>query len=312
MINSEYYEPLPLLFKYKNENNGHLYLTKFLNKKFNIGFNDLLQLRLSYIEKVDTSQILNYNNIYFIDLKKIKLVDNENLFKFINLILIKNNKSSYKFIKYDFNVLILFNLNYINENFISKLSNIIEQYQEQNNFIMFSTNLKINDNQFYKLKSLCSLIPLNPFTEFKCKMNSKNEKQLFKLLNYDITKYELLLLVAKKNSKTISKLSATELYEFTCNNILLYNILNDNLYKNEIYSLSFNLISMFPLRNIITYTTNLITYSTINKLNNKYDLKSEDNLVNLHKNTEYDTNISDIIKLKKFINYIKNILDTWN
>ena len=188
-----YYEELPILFKYKNENNGYLYLTKLLNRKYNICYNDLSNFKMTYIEKVDTSQVLNYKNIFFIDFKKIKLVDNENIFKFINLILIKNNKSSYKFIKYDFNVIILFNINYINENYISKLTNIIENFQEQNNFILLSSYLKINDIKFHKLLTLCSKASLNVFKEFKMKLSSKNEKDIFKMLNYDITKYNLFL-----------------------------------------------------------------------------------------------------------------------
>ena len=94
------YEPLPLLFTYSAELNGYLYLTKLLNNKYNINFNDLTEVKISTNDNIDTSKILYYKNIYFIDFKKIKLIENENLFKFIKVILISNTKTKYQFIKY--------------------------------------------------------------------------------------------------------------------------------------------------------------------------------------------------------------------
>lgn len=301
-------ETLPIIFKYQNENNGYLYLTKFLNKYYKIGFNDLKQLTLTTKENIDTSQILNYNNIYFIDFKKIKLVDNENLFKFIDLILISNSKTNYKFIKHDFNILILFNLNYINENFISKLNNIVEKYQEFNNFIIFSIKQKITGNKFYKLHSLSNIINLNVDKEFILNYN-KNEIQLFKLMNYDIVKTELLFNIALQDKIKIFKLTPEKLYNFIINNVLIYNILHNYLNKNEIYNITFNIISMFSLKHIILTCNNIITYSTINNLNNEYNLKNNEKLNKIHMINVFDDNILDLIKLKKYITLIKKILN---
>ena len=53
----------------------------------------------------------------------------------------------------------------------------------------------------------------------------------------------------------------------------------------------------------------MIYYSTINKLNNHYDLKNTEKLIDLNKNIDFNNYTSDLITLKKFVNYIKNILD---
>lgn len=301
-------ETLPIIFKYQNENNGYLYLTKFLNKHYKIGFNDLKQLTLTTKENINTSQILNHDNIYFMDLKKIKLVDNENLFKFIDLILISNSKTNYKFIKHDFNILILFNLNYINENFISKLNNIVEKNQEFNNFIFFSSKEKINSNKFYKIHSLSNVINLNSNSEFTLKYNNV-ETQIFKLMNYDIVKTELLFNIALQEKIKLSTLIPEKLYSFIINNVLIYNILHNYLDKQEIYNITFNIISMFPLNSIILTCKNIITYSTINNLPNNYNLQNIETLNEIHMINIFDTNVSELIKLKKYITLIKKILN---
>jgi hypothetical protein len=303
------YEQLSILFKYNCENNGYLYLSKYINEKYKIGFNELTKFNLISNEKLNTEQILNNNNIYFIDFKKIKLIDNSNIFKIINLLLISNSKTKLKFIKYDYNIFILFNLNYINELFISKLTFIIENNQQFNNFILFSANTKINNIKFTKLKTLCQLIHLNPFKEFK--LNYKeNELIISKLLNFDIIKTDLLLDLANKNNINIKKLNKLELFNFIIKNILIYNIIYNNLCNNKIYELSFNLISMFSLKEIIKCCNNIILYSSINNLNNKYNLQCNNKLIKLQYNTlnNFDENINDIIKLKKYLNNVKQYL----
>jgi hypothetical protein len=307
------YEPLPLLFKYKCELNGYLYLTKFLNKKYNIEYNELVPFTLSINTNIDTSQVLKYRNIYFIDFKKIKLVDNENIFKFIKLILITNTKTNYQFIKYDFNIIILMNLNYINELFISKLTNIIEKYQENNNFIMFSNNTKLTNKKFHKLITLSTIIRLKPFKEFNLKYTI-NEKHIFELTGNNITKTELLIKVAEKQSIKITKLKPYEIYNFICNNLLIYNIINTYLSSPKIFDLSFNLLSMFSLREIITVIINIISYSTLNKLNNSYNLYNKYNSESELKLIEIsniagllDNNTSNLIKLKKFLGDVTSL-----
>jgi hypothetical protein len=302
------YEPLSLLFKYKCELNGYLYLAKLLNNKYNVNYNDLKSFKLSLNTNIDTSQVLNIDNIYIIDFKKVKLVNNENIFRFIELILITNIKTNYKFIKYDYNVIILMNINYINELFISKLIYIIEKYQGLNNFIMFSSNYKINDIKFKKLITLSTCIKLNPFKEFNLKYTI-NEKKIFSLLNNSITKTELLIQVAKEENIKLTKLKAIELYNFICDNILIYNIINKNLITNKIYDLTFNLISMYPLLDIISVINNIISFSTINKLDNKYNLGCQIKLIEFkQKSSVLNSNNIDLIKLKKYLSEIKKFI----
>jgi hypothetical protein len=303
------YEPLPLLLKYNTELNGYLYLTKYLNCRYNVNFNDLVEVKISTNENLDTSKILYYKNIYFIDFKKIKLIENENLFKFLNIILISNTKTKYQFIKFDFNIIILMNLNYINELYISKLTNIIENYQEYNNFIIFTSTEKIKQQSFHKLLTLSTVIHLNPFKEFNLKY-TKNERQIFKLLGNNITKTELLIQLASNNSIKLNKLSASDLYDYICNNILIYNIINANLATMKIYDISFNLISMFSLKDIIICCNNIISYSTLNNLHNPYNLLQQDKLTELHSTSyNFDNNNTDLVKLKKFIHETKKIID---
>jgi hypothetical protein len=299
------YEPLSLLFKYKCELNGYLYLAKLLNNKYNVNYNELNPFKMSINTSIDTSQVLSIGNIYLIDFKKIKLVNNENIFRFIKLILITNTKTNYQFIKYDYNIIILMNLNYINELFISKLTDIIEKNQERNNFIIFSSNHKLNDIKFKKLITLSTCIKLNPFKEFNLKYTI-NEKKIFLLLNSNITKTELLIQLAKKENIKLTKLSLLELYNFICNNILIYNIINKNLITNKIYDLSFKLISMFSLIDIITVINNIIIFSTINKIDNKYNLGCSLKLAEFRNISGLlDTDTSDLIKLKKFLSDVK-------
>lgn len=298
---------IPLLFKYHNENNGYLYLNKFIYQYLKLNYNEfkIFNQQIFFKSKKDKNiNILNYENYFIIDFKKIKLNENEFLFTIINYLLIKNKDNSYKFTKFDINYFLFINLTSINENYISKLSNIIEFNQQFNKFIFFSSINKLNSNIFNKIRVLSANMFLNPITEFAIKYKSNNEKQIFKLLHNDFMKTELLLELLKKkeNIKSFANLKPVEIYSLVCKYIKIYEIIDNYLLTDKIYDIAFSLITMYNVSYIIKSILELIKFVSFNNItNNKLYLKNIENLLINIENYEE----GDVISLKKYINEIK-------
>lgn len=298
---------IPLLFKYHNENNGYLYLNKFIYQYLKLNYNEfkIFNQQIFFKSKKDKNiNILNYENYFIIDFKKIKLNENEFLFTIINYLLIKNKDNSYKFTKFDINYFLFINLTSINENYISKLSNIIEFNQQFNKFIFFSSINKLNSNIFNKIRVLSANMFLNPITEFTIKYKSNNEKQIFKLLHNDFMKTELLLELLKKkeNIKSFANLKPVEIYSLVCKYIKIYEIIDNYLLTDKIYDIAFSLITMYNVSYIIKSILELIKFVSFNNItNNKLYLKNIENLLINIENYEE----GDVISLKKYINEIK-------
>lgn len=301
MITIDNIEPLPILFTYNNLNNGYLYLVKFLTQKYNTNFNDLKKFKLTNIDI--NCEIKRHENLFFFDLKRIKYVEYENLFKILDLILIKNNN---RFLKYDFNIFIFMNLNYINHKYISKLSLIVEKNQQLNNMIFFSSNTSLNNHIFKKLKTLSICTKLNPFTELGLNLK-KYEIPIFNLLNKDIIKFKLFMEKMKKEKIQLHKLKAYFIFDLVCQNITLINILNKYLLTKNIHSLLFKLITLYQPIEIVYTIKNMIYYInknniTSNKLFFKDKEKAFSQFININK-IDFDTE-TGLISVKKYINEI--------
>lgn len=305
------YNPLPVLFNYKNENNGYFYLVKYLNKHLNINFNDLKEYKSELKINFNTQNILSYKNIYYINFKKIKYNDFKNILLFLDFILIKKKTHIDKsFINFNINKIILFNINYISNNNYNKLNYLISTYQKYNNFIIFVSD-SLSNNKYYKIKTQSQIIRLNPIIEFnyfkkviKCNKN----KILLKLINYDIIKYNLII-HNYKNEKTLSKLTYTEIYDLICKYIYLYNLIDKYLLSKEIFNYTFNLIAMYSINEIVKSITNIIIFSNTFNLNNKFKLN------NINISDIYNININNeepLISLKKYIMDIQLIYNNIN
>lgn len=303
----------PVFFKYLNESNGYLYFLNLINKRYNVKFNDFTLLKLSHLPI--NCHILNYENYYFIDFKRIKYVEHENLFEIIDNILIRPT-ASYKIIKYDYKVLLFMNLNYINENYISRLTNITEKNSILNNFVFFSTKNKINNIKFKKLLLISDNYFLKP-EEFIKDRYSKNEKIIAKMLNFDIYKTNILIHNLKNNyllnspfakKKVISRYTKKDIYNIIIEEISLYKIINKYLLKNELFEIIFKLISVYNPSLIISYTLNLIKYVNFNQIKDSKLYFTDNKNEKLLKISMIESNNqNNLLLLKQFFSNVHSI-----
>lgn len=302
----------PLIFKYHNENNGWLYLAKYLNNH-KIYFNQFDTFSLTIKENIDIANILRHENKYFIDLKKIKYSAYDNLFNFINYILINEGSithQNYVSSKFKHNVIILMNFQYINYNYLDKLTWIIEKNQEYNNFIIFSTVL-IN-KKFYKLKSMSHVINLNPVLEFSKLVNfNKTELRIFNLLQKDIYKTKLILPKLKGIRSNIKR------YEAIKDEILIIKLLDTNLLTDNIYKITFHLIALYNNHIFIIKQILALVYfiNETKLLAHKLFLKGGESvktrkLLSLSQISFDDEVNNNIVSLQKFLKEFENIYNS--
>lgn len=303
-------EPQTLFFKYNNENNGYLYLIKFITHKYKLDYNSFKRFFISNKYSHTDYYVLNNENVYIIDLKKIKFANYPLLTTVFEKILIQPSTAtnSFKMLKYNFNVIIIINYSYINENYIGYISHLIEQYQMSNNFIIFSLNNGLSTQTHYKTLSLCNTVFLNPIKEFDLKYN-KYEMVVFNMLHNDVFKTNLLLngVLSRLKNYSLCENNMDNVYKLLCKNIKVYSIIDKYLLTDKIYDLSFTIITMYSFKYITDSIIKLIKFVNKYKLiNNKFYLSDED-YIDLIKKIDIDKPCSkNIIKFKKLIADINN------
>ena len=238
------------IFLTENSNNNILYINSLLNNIFKISLNDFNLYEINYkelgvsqsiyenqtktitnldsINTKDTNHdILNlykYNNIFYIDIKKLKYSNYSIFFKVLDYY-INTNKI---FINDDKYIFILNNIHKFLNNYVGKLTNYLENDNDNYSFILFNDfQNNIYNKKYFKIVLKFKFETNNSEKLFKCYNLSSFIREFINKINLFIKNNKQIFINLKKSNKINIK---------NYNRIIKNGIIsNKNLNKYELF-----------------------------------------------------------------------------